>query len=160
MSEPESDEVIHQLPNLTGPMLTIPVDLHRDIVPVQCSVSITGLHRPPDAQVEWQTHHRRMGRHLPKRVIGRPIVDHQHVKMRQRPMQAMRQPGDRLTLIERRYDHQSAELGMGRMTAAHKQVVILMDTQKIANSARGAVRGKTGPSPGLVDFNLPKGKIR
>jgi hypothetical protein len=68
--------------NFARAMLTIAVDLYCDVVTVQGRVSITSLHCPADAQVEWQTDDRRVRWHLPQRVIGGSIVDHQHIEIR------------------------------------------------------------------------------
>lgn len=84
--------MLDQSADIPRPMLAISIHLHRQIVVVQRRVAITRLHRSADAQVERQRNDPGSGGNLPNRVVGRSIVDHQHVaKLRQRSAQTMHQ---------------------------------------------------------------------
>jgi hypothetical protein len=94
------EQPVDQSSNFTGPVLAVAVDLDGYVVPVQSGVAITSLHRAPDAEVEWQTDHGGMGGHLAQRVIGRSIINHQHIEVGQRALEAMRQFADGLAFVE------------------------------------------------------------
>ena len=101
-------KMLNQPTNLPRPMLPIPIHLHRQIVIVQCRVSITRLHRPADPQVKRERNHLRPDGNLPHCVIGRSIVDHQHIaKARQSPAQTMHQLADRIPFIKDRNNDQA-----------------------------------------------------
>ncbi len=101
-------QMIDQPAHFTGPVLPVAVDLHRYVIPVQRCIAITGLHRSADAQIERQTDHRRVRRNLPQRVIRRSIINDQDIKIRQRPLQSMREFADGLSFVESRDNQQAA----------------------------------------------------
>lgn len=102
-------QVLDQPPHVAGPMLPVPVNLHRQVIRVLGRVAIPGLHCPADAQVEWQRHHRGPRGNLADRVITRSIIDDQHVAVRrQRPPQPSHQLAHRIPLVEHRHDDQAS----------------------------------------------------
>ena len=100
--------MIDQPAHFTGPVLAGAIDLNRHVITVQRGIAIAGLHRAANAEIERQADHRRTRRHLAERVVGRSIIDHQHIKVGQRAMQAMGEFADGLPFIERRHNHQAA----------------------------------------------------
>jgi hypothetical protein len=107
-----AQQVIDQAVYLTGAMLAIAVDLHGNVISMQGRIPISSLHRPTDAQVEWQTHHRTVSRHLAKSVIGGAVVDDEYIKIGQRAVQAMSQFPNGLPLVKGWHNHQTADVGM------------------------------------------------
>lgn len=113
------DQVVNQPLDFTGAMLAIAVHLDSDVVTVEGGVAIAGLHGPADAQIEWQAHQRGVRGNLAQGVVRGAIVDDQHIKMRQRPLQAMSQLANRLAFVERRDYYQTPQLRIGRQTLWH-----------------------------------------
>ncbi len=81
--------MLDQMLDFARPVLAVAVYLNGKIVTMQGRIAETGLHRPTDAQIERKADNRRMGGHLPKGVIGGPIINDEHIKMRERALQAM-----------------------------------------------------------------------
>ncbi len=106
--------MVHQSLYFARAMLAIAVDLDGDIVTMQGCIPIPGLHCPADAEVEGKTDDSCVRWHLPQCVIRRSIIDHQHIKLGQRALQAMSQLADGLSLVKSRDNHQAAQFRMNR----------------------------------------------
>jgi len=94
--------------DFTGPMLAVTVHLDGNVIAVQGGVAITGLHRPADSEIKWQTDDGGVRRYLAKRVIGGSIVDDQHIKIGKCALKAMGELADGLAFVECRDNHQAS----------------------------------------------------
>ena len=113
------NQVLDQTPDLGRAVLPIAVHLHRHIVPVQCGIPVTGLHRPSDTQVERQTHHGHARRHVANRVVRRSIIHHQHIKFRKRLAQPLNDFANRAGLVQDRHNDQAPGHGFDRGVVPH-----------------------------------------
>lgn len=119
LEETRTDDQIHIVPaqaidessHFRRAVLAVSIHLHRDVVTVQRSVSIAGLHRPTDAEVERQADHRHALRHLADGVVGGTIVDDQYIKAGQRLAKPDDYLADRPRFIKHRDNDQAAPLG-------------------------------------------------
>lgn len=91
-----------------GAVLSVAIHLHGHVIAVQRRIAIARLHRAADSEIKRQADDRDTRRDLADGVIGGAIVNHQHVKVRQRPAQAGDHLADRARLVEHRDDHQIA----------------------------------------------------
>ena len=115
LQEPRADDQIgvvvehalDQAANFRRAVLSVAVDLHGDVISMQGGVAIPRLHCAADAQVERQAYHGDATRHLAHGVVGRPVVHHQDVKLRQRLAKPSDHPANRPRFIEYWYDHQA-----------------------------------------------------
>jgi hypothetical protein len=78
-------EALDEPPDFGRAMLAVAVHLHRHVITMQGGIAIAGLHRAADPKIKWQAHDHNTDRHLPNGVVGGAVIDHQHIKARQRP---------------------------------------------------------------------------
>lgn len=88
-------------------VLPIAVYLYGHVVAMQRGIAISGLHCPANTKIKRQTDDRHACRHLTDCVVGGTVIDHQHIKRRQRPAQAPNHLADRAGFIEDRNNHQT-----------------------------------------------------
>ena len=115
--------MLNQPADFARPVLAVSIHLHRHVVIVQGGIAIPRLHRTADPQVKRQRHHLGPRRHLSNRVIGRSIIDHQHIATsRQRLAQTMHQLADGIPFIKDRDNHQASHRTIRRQRESlHKQ---------------------------------------
>ena len=78
-------QVREQLVDVARVVLAVAVDLDGDVVAVLERVLVARLHRAADAEVERHPHDACAGgARGPRRVVGRAVVDDQHVEVRAR----------------------------------------------------------------------------
>lgn len=102
------EQMVHEPADLGRSVLSVSVHLNGQVVPVQRGISVAGLHRPADAQIERQAHDRNVGGNLTNRVVGRTIIHHEHVELRQCPAQSQDDFADRCGFVEDGNDDQAA----------------------------------------------------
>jgi hypothetical protein len=102
-------EDVGQRLDLRRVVLTVAVDLHRELVVVLLRVDIAGLHRAADAEVERQPHdHRARPLGAARRVVGGSVVDHQHVELGRVHAQPADDAGDGARLVVGGHDGEAA----------------------------------------------------
>ena len=102
------EQMVHQAADFGRTVLSVSVHLDGQVVPVQCRIAVARLHRAADAEVKWQAHDRNAGGNLPNRVVGRAVVDHEHVKFGQRPAQPQDDFANRGGFVKDGNDYQAA----------------------------------------------------
>ena len=138
-----------QLRQLRRVVLPVSVQPHRQLVPMLDRVLEAGLNGSADPQVEREAQHDRSGRGGELgRLVGRPVVDHEHVEARIEVADLAHDVADRALLVPGGDDRDPARLSHGLQRAPRDRPEPAAAWHGAHTCARRArVRGRGRPSP-------------
>lgn len=100
-------QFLNQPFDFAGPVLPVTINLHGDVIPVQGGITVSGLHRPANPQIERQGDHCCPRGDLPDSIVSGTIIDYDDVESWQGALQLLYDPAHGRPFVECRYNHQA-----------------------------------------------------